>query len=67
MVRKRSYSATSEHVKKTTVEDRHLLKCYREDDVEVEGSRAPETPYIWFHQEYIEALESLGEFRVCIY
>jgi hypothetical protein len=66
VVLKRSHSAASEHVKITTVNDRDLLQCYKTDTGELDGRPSPDTEHIWFHQEYIEPLQSLGEFRVFI-
>jgi hypothetical protein len=66
VVLKRSHSAASEHVKVTRASDRKQLGCYKKDVSELRERSLPDTEHIWFHQEYVEPLRSLGEFRVFI-
>ncbi|KAK1754116.1 hypothetical protein QBC47DRAFT_385735 [Echria macrotheca] len=64
VVLKRSCSSASEHVIITTAADRTRLRCSREDATELLGSQ--DGSEYWIHQEYVEELQSIGEFRVFV-
>ncbi|KAL2015099.1 hypothetical protein VTK56DRAFT_6313 [Thermocarpiscus australiensis] len=64
---KRSYSAASGHVRfKMAKDPDDRLRCYRKHPNELKERSVIEREYIWFHQEYVDSLRTLGEFRVFI-
>ncbi|KAL2015903.1 hypothetical protein VTK56DRAFT_4650 [Thermocarpiscus australiensis] len=42
------------------------LRCYRKHPDELKERSVIEREYVWFHQEYVDSLRTLGEFRVFI-
>ena len=62
---KASYSSETRHVRHLGVQRDPLLLCrLREEDPQVEVDHAD--PHVYFHQETVHTLQTLGEFRVLI-
>lgn len=63
LIIKRSHSAASEHVRGQEKKDRQRLKCC---DGKGRTLQKDKVLYYWFHQERVETLKTLGEFRVFV-
>ena len=63
LIIKRSHSAASEHVRGQEKKDRQRLKCC---DGNGRTLKKDKVLYYWFHQERVETLKTLGEFRVFV-
>ena len=64
MVLKRGRSCGAADVIITDLSDREKLRCTISEEI-VDRALAPHGPH-WLHQEYVETLQTLGEFRVFI-
>ena len=69
-VHKRTYSGCADHVRIRSNRQRDGLICTLEHPTKTRKSSKrvefPSGPQYWFHQEYISAIQTFGEFRVFI-